>query len=380
MAIKKYLEKMIEAKASDMFLRVDDPARYRISAGVVPLDEIKISQVEMEDICRHVLSLDGGLRKPKDVEAKAGTVDPFFTLYEKRNYEGAFQFGVRWRFRVGIFFQQSQLAMVVRKIDLELKPFGDWGLPARVLERLASERRGLVLLTGITGSGKSTTIATLIEHINANLNKHILTIEEPVEFTFSNKKSLINQREIGRDVDTYENALKQFAMLSPDVIYIGQIRDKETMKAALTAAETGALVLSTIHSVNSSQTIERVVNFFPPHEQDQIRKQLADLIRGIISQRLVPRADGKGVAVAYEVLVGCPTVTRLVRDNEVDQIRRFLEEGDIYGMNTFDQVLFDHMKNGVITVSTAMNYADSPDELKLRMSKELDPSVATSLQ
>jgi twitching motility protein PilT len=372
MAIEKYLDKMIETNASDMFLRVDDPARYRIAASVVALEEIKISQVEMEGICRYVIGLDGGLRKPKDVSDKVAARDPFFDLYERRNYEGAFQYGPRWRFRVGIIFQQGQLAMVVRKIDLVLRPFGEWGLPTKVLERLAFERRGLVLLTGITGSGKSTTIATLIEHINRNLSKHILTIEEPVEFTFENKKSLINQREIGRDVDTYENALKQFAMLSPDVIYIGQIRDKETMKAALTAAETGALVLSTIHSVNASQTIERVVNFFPPHEQEQIRKQLAELIRGVISQRLVPRADGKGVAVAYEVMVGCPTVTRLIRDNEADQIRRFLEEGEIYGMNSFDQVLFKHMKNGIISLDTAMSYADSPDELKLRISKELD--------
>jgi len=372
MAIEKYLDMMIESNASDMFLRVDDPARYRISAGVVPLDDVKIQQVEMETICRYVIGLDSGLSRPKDVVAHENARDPFFVLYDKRNYEGAFQYGSRWRFRVGVFFQQGQLAMVVRKIDLELRPFGEWGLPAKVLEKLAFERRGLVLLTGITGSGKSTTIASLIEHININLNKHVLTIEEPIEFTFANKKSLINQREIGRDVDTYENALKQFAMLSPDVIYIGQIRDKETMKAALTAAETGALVLSTIHSVNASQTIERVVNFFPPHEQEQIRKQMAELIRGVISQRLVPRADGQGVAVAYEVMVGCPTVTRLIRDNETEQIRRFLEEGDIYGMNTFDQVLFRHMKNGVITQETAMNYADSPDELRLRISKESD--------
>lgn len=378
MVLDKYLDQMIEQNASDMFMRVNSPVRYRLKGQVIKLDENKLTLEDIEAICFEMM--DEWISPEKNVHLSTKPLtdedkqEIFRRLHEMKNYEGGFFYRDSWRFRAGVFYQRNSLAIVIRKIDLRLKTFEDYDLPSEVLQKLAQEKRGLILLTGITGSGKSTTIAALIEYINERLNRHILSIEEPIEFTFTDKESIINQREIGKDVFSYSEALKQFAMLSPDVIYIGQIRDEDTMRAALTAAETGALVLSTIHSLNAPQTVERIMNFFPPHEHDQVRKQLSMLLKGVISMRLVSKADGSGVIPAYEVMTGCPTITRLIRENNIWDISRYIEEGDIYGMVSFEQTFMRLVKDNIIHPQTAIDFSDKPEELLLRMRQELEIS------
>jgi twitching motility protein PilT len=269
------------------------------------------------------------------------------------------------RFRVSIFMQRNWPALVVRCIRSKAQTFEDLALPAEALTKLAMEKRGLVLLTGSAGSGKSTTIASMIEYINTNSCKHILTVEEPIEFTFKDKKSIINQRELGPDVSSYAVALRSFTLQSPDVIYIGNIRDEATMSAALTAAETGVLVLSTLHTINASQSVERIINFFPPHQHPQIRLQLSSLLKGVISLRLLPHKSKVGRVPASEVMLVTPTVSRLIRENTLWEIARTIDDGGVYGMHSFNQSLLKLVKQGKISEETALAFADSRDELGL---------------
>jgi twitching motility protein PilT len=225
----------------------------------------------------------------------------------------------------------------------------------------------MVLLTGITGSGKSTTIAAMIEYINQSFGKHIITIEEPIEFTFEDKKSIINQREIGADVATYSDALWQFALHSPDVIFIGNIRDANTCYAALTAAETGVLVFSTLHTVNAASTVERIINFFPPHQHSLILNQLSFLLKGVVSMRLIPREDKSGLIPAYEIMVLSPSISRLIRENKLWEIPKYITTGDVYGMKSFHQCLLELVVARKISPENALQYADKREELELEL-------------
>jgi twitching motility protein PilT len=245
--------------------------------------------------------------------------------------------------------------------------FSELNLPVKVLERLSMERRGLVLLTGSMGSGKSTAIASMIEYINQNTNRHVLTIEEPVEFTFQDKKSLINQRELGLDVSSYAVALRAFTLQSPDVIFIGNIRDRETMAAALTAAETGVLVLSTLHTVNASQSVERIINFFPPHQHEQVRLQLSSLLKGAISLRLVPFKDMPGRIPACEIMLLTPTISRLIREGKIWEIPQFIDDGGVFDMQSFNQSLIKLVKDGKVSEEDAASFADNRDEFLLTL-------------
>ncbi|NQS99654.1 MAG: Flp pilus assembly complex ATPase component TadA, partial [Candidatus Omnitrophica bacterium] len=253
MIFKDVLDIMIKENASDIFIRADSPLRGRIRTEIKSIGDDKLSVKEVERIVSEI------------------TDDNHKQQLEKhRNCEFGSQYGERWRFRVGIFYQRNALVVVIRKIDLNIPSFEELNLPVKPLKKFCQQRRGLVLLTGITGSGKSTAIAAMIEFMNQNMSRHILTVEEPIEHTFDEKKSMINQREIGKDVTSYSDALRQFAIHSPDVIYIGNIRDQQTCHAALTAAETGVLVLSTVHTVNATTTVERIINFFPPEQHHLI--------------------------------------------------------------------------------------------------------------
>ena len=278
---------------------------------------------------------------------------------------GMFLGDIRQRFRVSIFSQRNTPSIVVRQIAQSVKSFEELGLPKDVLEKLCKETRGLVLLTGSTGSGKSTTIASAIEYINLNMKKHILTIEEPIEYTFSDKVSIVNQRELGPDVYSYAIALKAFALQSPDVIYVGNIRDYETMATAMTAAETGVLVLSTLHTINAPQSVERIINFFPPYQHEQVAIQLSTLLKGVISLRLVPFKDKPGRAPAYESMVLTPTISRLIRERKIWEIPRYLQEGGIFGMQTFNQSLTKLVKENKISLEEAIQFSDNKDELDL---------------
>jgi twitching motility protein PilT len=350
MDFKEILEKMIKKDASDAFIRAGSPLKARIYSLVETIDEYIFDVEKIDKIVKDITSEQDkeNLRLRKGCE---------FTIWH-RDF---------WRFRIGIFYQRNTPALVIRKIDLRIPTFDKLNLPQAALEKFCYERRGMILLTGITGSGKSTTIASMMEYINKNLGRHILTIEEPIEFTFEDKKSIINQRELGTDVSSYRDALRQFTVHSPDVIYIGTIHDAETCYAALTAAETGVLVLSTLHTVNASSTVERIINFFPPHQHSLILEQLSFLLKGVLSQRLLPRTDSKGLIPAYEAMVLSPSIARLIRENKISELPKFISTGDIYGMKSFHQCLLELVERKEITTDVALDYADKKEELELEM-------------
>jgi len=350
MNFKNILDTMIEHNASDVFIRSGGPLRGRVYTDVKVIGDKNLSLEDVDSIMFEIL--DDDKRK---------------SLKNNKSCEFAVWHGDRWRFRIGVFYQRNTLSAVIRKIDLNIPTFAELNLPEKVLDKFCSQRRGIILLTGITGSGKSTTIASMIEYINNNFGRHILTVEEPIEFTFIDKKSLINQREIGKDVKSYEDALRQFALHSPDVIYIGNIRDYQTCKAALTAAETGVLVLSTLHTINASSTVERIVNFFPPHQQRLVLTQLSMLLKGVISQRLIPRIDVEGVIPAYEIMTLSPTVSRLLREDKNWEIPKYIASGDIYGMKSFNQCLMDFVVEKEISPQLALENSDKKEELEMQL-------------
>ena len=350
MTFREILDVMIEKDVSDIFVRVGSPLRGRIHTRVEVVSESKVNQDELEAIVQEITT-----DRDKSV------------LKERHGCEFAYWYKDFWRFRVGLFYQRRTPSMVIRRVDLRIPNFEDLNLPGKVMEKFCMERRGMILFTGITGSGKSTSIASMIEYMNQNQGRHILTVEEPIEFTFIDKKCIINQREIGIDVASYDEALRQFAVHSPDIIYIGLIRDAETCHAALTAAETGVLVLSTMHTVNASSTIERIINFFPPHQHDLILNQLSMLLKGVISLRLVPKADGTGMLPAYEVMILSPSISRLLRENKMWEVPSYIAKGDVYGMKTFHQCLLDLVSSNQVTAEVAMEYADKREELEMEL-------------
>jgi pilus retraction protein PilT len=351
MDIKNYLKLMVEKNASDMFYRAGSNVYMRLDGKIVPVDERVISLDEVNDAVKELTS-----NELKDFFQKNMDVD--FGIYLP---------DLQHRFRISIFMQRNWPAMVIRNISSEIKTFEELSLPAEVLRRLSMETRGLVLLTGSAGSGKSTTIASMIEYINNHSKRHILTVEEPIEFTFQDKKSIINQRDLGMDVSSYMAALRAFTLQSPDVIFIGNIRDYETMSAALTAAETGVLVLSTLHTINASQTVERIINFFPPHQHQQVRLQLSSLLKGVMSLRLVPITNDHGRIPAYEVMLLTPTIGRLIREGKTWEIQQFIEDGAIFGMQSFNQSLIKLIQEGKIDEEEAIGFSDSKEEFILSL-------------
>ncbi|MBN3039132.1 MAG: PilT/PilU family type 4a pilus ATPase [Candidatus Omnitrophica bacterium] len=350
MNFNEILSIMIEREVSDLFISVGSYLKGRVYTEVVTLKDHLFDNDDVEKIVFEMIG-------------KAGKEQ----LQQNKSYEFATTYEGSWRFRVGIFYQRSTLAMVIRKINLNIGTFEDLNLPGKVLKKFCNERRGLVLLTGITGSGKSTTIAAMIEHINQNFRRHILAVEEPIEFTFTDKKSIINQRDIGKDVFSYADALKQFTIHSPDVIFIGNIRDEHTCHAALTAAETGVLVLSTVHTVDAASTVERIVNFFPPEQHHFLFNQLSNLLKGVVSLRLIPRIDTEGLAPAYEVMTLSPTVSRLIRENKLWELPKYIATGEIYGMKTFNQCLLELVEQKKISPQSALDNSDKKEELLLQL-------------
>jgi len=353
---RELFQMMVENNASDIFVRPGSCIYARILTEVRPVSEDEVSVAEIDDL---VAEMTGDFEK----ELLAKTRNCEFACYSDSDDK-------RWRFRVSIFYQKNNYVIVIRKIDLNIMNFKDLNLPGQVLDGMCRQRRGLILLTGITGSGKSTTIASMIEHINENFGKHIVTFEEPIEFIFSNKKSMINQRELGRDVMSYEDALRHSIFHSPDVIYVGNIKDKETCHAALTAAETGALVFSTVHSVNATSTVERLINFFPAEQHAFIFNQLSFLLKGVVSQRLLPRIDKEELIPAYEVMTLSATVSSLINKAKVREIPQCLSTSEIFGMNSFNQCLLKLVIDKKISVDTAMDSSDEKSDLNLMLKRE----------
>jgi twitching motility protein PilU len=269
------------------------------------------------------------------------------------------------RFRVNIFKQRNEVAMVIRVIKTEIPNYRDLGLP-EILPQLVMEKRGLVLFVGGTGSGKSTSLASLIDHRNTNSAGHIITIEDPVEFVHRHKKSIVNQREVGLDTDCYEDALQNTLRQAPDVILIGEIRSRETMEHALAFAETGHLCLSTLHANNANQALDRIINFFPEDRHKQLFLDLSLNLRGIVSQRLIPTIDNKRAA-AIEVLIGTPRVSDLIKNGKVEEIKEVMEKGANQGMKTFDRALIELYEAGKISFEEALQNADSKNNLRLQI-------------
>jgi twitching motility protein PilT len=351
MNIKDILRTMCERDGSDIFLKVDNVPYLRLYGELVPMQDFPaLGVVDLERIAADIT--DEAHRK-----LLAQNMDTDFAM----DVEGLD------RFRVSVFFQRNVPSIVMRRIKKSIPDFLSLNLPEKVLKILSNERRGLVLMAGQAGHGKSTTIASMLEYMNTTVPRHILTVEDPIEFTYTDKKCVINQRELGLDVASYPQALKQVTLQSPDVVFIGTIRDLDTMTAALNAAEMGMLVLSTVHTVNAAQTVQRLINFFPPHQHVEVRMQLSFLLKGVISQRLVPRKDMAGRIPACEVMTLTPTISRLIREGAAADVTRFLEEGELFGMQSFKQSLTVLVKSGKITPEEAYKYADSREELELEI-------------
>ena len=312
--------------------------------------------------------------RPEDTEQvfRAMLTDPSKLAEFEQDNEVDFSYAIRGlaRFRVNAFRQRGSISIVCRAIPFEIKAVDELLLPP-VINDLADEERGIILLTGTTGSGKSTTLAAMIDRINSRMAKHIVTIEDPVEFLHQDKLSIINQREVGEDTGSFKRALRRVLRQDPDVILVGEMRDEETVRTALSAAETGHLVLSTLHTIDAAETVNRIIDFFPPTEQRQARAMLAGTLKGVISQRLVPRPDGDGRVATCEIL----RMTGRVRDmimnpNETGKLPEVISEGAYYGMQTFDQALLAHVQAGLVSMEDALKAATHPHDFKLLVSSD----------
>lgn len=351
MRSEKLFRLMVEKGASDLFIRAGAEPRARIDGKLQIIDPKPVTKEEVVALADFLLANDA------QREQYAKNLDIDFIHNEP-------DVG---RFRVNIFTQRGTPSVVARFVTDKVITFEELNLPAQLCKQFCDEPRGLVLVCGPAGSGKSTAIASMIEYINAMREKHIVTIEDPIEFLFKDQKCLINQRELGIDVFSYPSALRFVTQQSPDIIFIGTIRDTETMRAAISAAELGALVLSTFHTNNAVQTIERIVNFFPPYLHQEVRMQLSFLLKGVLSLRLLPRKDGKGRIPAYESMVVTPTIARLIREGSITQIQSFIDEGQLFGMQSFKQSLVGLVKQNLVSEEEARTLADSKDEFNLEL-------------
>ena len=352
MNVNDLLKIAVERKASDLHLKVGSHPVLRVDGTLTPLPEIK--RLMQEDTIAMAFSMMNARQKQR-----------FKDEYE---IDIAYSVPGLGRFRCNIFQQRGTVGLVLRVIPGRILTIRELTLPP-VLERICEESRGLVLCTGTTGSGKSTSLASMIDFINAGRSEHIVTIEDPVEFLHRDKKSIVNQREIDVDTRTFSGALRSAMRQDPDVILVGEMRDYETIETALLAAETGHLVFSTLHTLDATETINRIISVFPPHHQKQIRIQLGQVLKAVISLRLLPRADGSGRVPAAEVMIVTPYIRDCIENKEKTKyIREQIALGTSqYGMQTFDQSLFQLYKAGLITLEEAIRRASNPDEFKLKI-------------
>ncbi len=348
LTIKQLLMVMVKKDASDIYITTGMPPAYRINGAVMPLKQEPLNSVQCEQLANSCMS-----EKQKAV---------FAAEYEMNL---ALAYPDLGRFRVNVFRQMGHVGLVIRQIKTEVPTIDELGLPESFKE-LSMTKRGLVIMVGATGSGKSTSLAAMIDHRNRTQAGHIITIEDPVEFVHQHKKCVITQREVGTDTLEYEAALKNTLRQAPDVILVGEIRDRKTMEHALEFAETGHLCMATLHANNANQALERVLNFFPEEVHPQIRLNLALNLKGILSQRLVKTLDG-GRMPAIEILINTPRISDLIDKWEIGEIKESMAAGKNYGMHTFDQHLLELWKQGRIAEEEALRHADSVNDLRLKM-------------
>jgi twitching motility protein PilT len=348
------LKIMIEKNASDLHITTGSPPRLRIDGHLEVVDHPTLTPADTKALCYSVLT---DAQKHK---------------YEENN-ELNLSFGVKGlsRFRANIFMQRGAVAGAFRTIPFEIRGFKDLGLP-EIVNELVKRPRGLILVTGPTGCGKSTTLAAMIDRINSERTDHIITVEDPIEYLHAHKKSLVNQREVNADTVSFKAALKYVLRQDPDVVLIGEMRDLETIEAALTVSETGHLTLATLHTNSAVQTINRIIDVFPPHQQEQIRVQLSFVLEGILAQQLIAKKSGKGRVLAVELLVPNPAIRNLIREDKIHQLYSMMQTGQTkYGMQTMNQSLFDLYLKGLLSYEDAVGRSPVPDEMIAMLQKSM---------
>ncbi|MBL8767277.1 MAG: PilT/PilU family type 4a pilus ATPase [Planctomycetes bacterium] len=350
LTLTQLLQRTVEEGASDLIVKTGSVSSLRVRGHVEPIDSEQLGEDQA------MLYL-GEMFDEREMQRYVGG-DEVDLAYELVGLG---------RFRVNVFRQLGKPAMVFRYIKSHVPTFTDLALPAPQLEKLAQSRRGLILATGVAGSGKSTTLASMVEWMNQNLARHVVTVEDPVEYIFSEKNCIITQREIGHDSKTFSSALKYCLRQAPDVIVLGEMRDRETIEAAINAAESGHLVMSTLHTINAVQTVERILSYFSPEQQALIRLQLSMVLQGVISLRLMNTIDQKGRIPAVELLMSTPSVREVLKEGRTWELRKVLAEGQFFGTQTFDQCLARLYREGRIDYHDALATADNPDELKLEI-------------
>jgi len=349
MDLNKFLKVMVDKKASDLYFKVGNVPYIRVNGELQPVGEESISSNDMDEAANIILE-----SQKRASIAEKDEIDTSYTVPELG------------RFRVNIFTQRGYTGIVIRSLKTEILGFRELNLPVDIMQKLSMEKRGLILITGHAGSGKSTTLAAMVEYMKANRRAHIITIEDPIEFIHEDDKSIIEQREIGIDTKGFKSALRYVVRQSPDVILIGEIRDTETMETAIMAAETGHLVLSTLHTIDAIQTVERIINFFPPYQHRQIRMQLSFILKGVISMRLLPLASGEGRIPALEIMLASPTIRKLLLEGQTEKIYDAIKTSKDFGMQTFNQSVEQFYKDGLISYEDALSASDSQAEFRLR--------------
>lgn len=346
MKIEEVLKRASQEGASDVHLTAGLPPKMRLNGSLISMPYEDLTEEDTMQAAKAIMS-----QEQFDHFVKKGEYDMSLSL------EGA------GRYRVNVFRQQGAAALAFRLVRSEIPSPEDLGIPSSVID-LYNRKRGLILVTGPTGSGKSTTLASIIHKINLCRDAHIITLEDPIEYVHSHKMSMVNQREIGSDTQSYANGLRAALREDPDVILVGEMRDYETISVAVTAAETGHLVLSTLHTIGAASTVDRIIDVFPPHQQQQIRVQLANVLEGIISQQLIPRADGRGRVGAFEVLHANLAVRNLIREGKTHQLPSIMQTGRRQGMVTMDEAIVQLARDRRITPQTALTFAQDRDSME----------------
>ncbi len=345
--IEELVQQLVDRRGSDLHISAGAPPMMRINGSLVSTEQ---EVLDPETTQRLVYSI----------------LDNEQILKFEKEHELDMSFGIAGlgRFRTNVFYQRGTVASVLRVIPFEIKTIADLGLPGDMCEDICMRPKGLVLVTGATGSGKSTSLAAMLDYINRTRNDHLITIEDPIEFVHRNKCCLVNQREVTADTHNFNNALRTVLRQDPDVIMIGEMRDQETISAALTIAETGHLTFATLHTNEVVQTINRIIDVFPSHQQAQIRTQLSFTLQAVFCQQLVPRADGRGRVLACEIMIATQAIRTLIREDKVHQLTSIIQTGGKYGMKTMNQALFDLYRQHLITYDEALNRTTDPEDLR----------------